>query len=88
MSLDVIGCYWMSLHVNGCHRMSLDVTGSHCKSLTVILHFKFLINPFLSLTLYKTLSLHIYGGGKIYSDTDIEKAGRSDHFPEGTGCLS
>ena len=35
-------------------------------------------------TLYRTLSLHIHGQGKIYSDSDIEKQGRSDHFPEGT----
>ena len=38
--------------------------------------------------LYRTLSLHIYGGGNLYLDRDMEKLGRSDHFPEGTGCTS
>ena len=28
-----------------------------------------------------TLSLHIYGGGKI----DVDRYERSDHFPQGTG---
>ena len=35
---------------------------------------------------YWTLSLHIYGWGKVDLYSDIEKTGRSDHFPEGTGC--
>ena len=39
-------------------------------------------------TLYRTLSLPIYGGGNIYLDRDMENPGRSDHFPEGTGCMS
>ena len=37
-------------------------------------------------TLYRTLSLDIYGGGNIYLDRDMEKPGRSGHFPEGRGC--
>ena len=39
-------------------------------------------------TLYRTLPLHIYGGGHIYSDRGVEKPGRSDDFPQGTGCKS
>ena len=38
-------------------------------------------------TIYRTLSLHIFGGGKVYLDSDIEKTRRSDHFPEKTGCF-
>ena len=37
-------------------------------------------------TLYRTLSLHIYGGGNIYLDRDVKKPGSSDPFPKGTGC--
>ena len=36
--------------------------------------------------LYRTLSLHIYGGGNIYLDRYMEKPGSSDPFPKGTGC--
>ena len=36
--------------------------------------------------LYRTLSLHIYGGGHIYLDRDKEKPGSSDPFPKGKGC--
>ena len=34
--------------------------------------------------------MHIYGGGNIYVDRDMEeeKTGSSDHFPKGTGCMS
>ena len=37
-------------------------------------------------TLYRPLSSHIHGGGNIYLDRDMEKPGKFDHFPEGTGC--
>ena len=37
-------------------------------------------------TLYRTLCLHIYGGGNIYIDRDMEKQGSSAHFPRRTGC--
>ena len=37
-------------------------------------------------TLYRILSLHIYGGGNIYLEKDMEKPGSSDPFPKGTGC--
>ena len=37
-------------------------------------------------TLYQTLSFHIYGEGNIYFDKGLNKPGRYDHFPEGTGC--
>ena len=37
-------------------------------------------------TLYRTISLHINGGGKIYLERDMEKPGSFDHFPKGTGC--
>jgi hypothetical protein len=30
--------------------------------------------------------LHIYGGGNLYFDRDMEKPGSSAHFPERTGC--
>jgi hypothetical protein len=30
--------------------------------------------------------LHIYGGGDIYLDRDMEKPGTFDHFPQVTGC--
>ena len=33
---------------------------------------------------YRSLSLHIYGGGKLNLNSDMEKSERSDHFPEGT----
>ena len=39
-------------------------------------------------TFYITLSLHMYGGGNINLDKDMEKPGSSDHFPKGTGCKS
>ena len=39
-------------------------------------------------TLYRNLSLHIYGRGKINLDSDMEKPGRSGHLPEGTGYKS
>ena len=35
-------------------------------------------------TQIRTLSLDIFGGGQIYLDSDMEKPGRSVHFPEGT----
>ena len=35
-----------------------------------------------------TLSLHIYGGGNIYLNKDMKKPGRSEDFPQGTGCTS
>ena len=35
-------------------------------------------------TLHRILSLHIYGGGKIYLNRDMKKTGRSDYFPEET----
>ena len=35
-------------------------------------------------TLYRTVSLHIYVGGKIILNRDMEKPGRSNHFPEGS----
>ena len=34
-------------------------------------------------TLYRTLSLHIYGGGNIHLVRDMEKPGCSDHFYKG-----
>ena len=37
-------------------------------------------------TLHRTLCLHIYGGGNMYLDRDMEKPGSSAHFPKGTGC--
>ena len=37
-------------------------------------------------TLYRTLSLHKYGGGNIYLDRDMNKPRSSDPFPKGTGC--
>ena len=37
-------------------------------------------------TLYRTISLHINGGGKIYLNIDMKKPGSFDHFPKGTGC--
>ena len=37
--------------------------------------------------LYRTISLHINGGGKIYLNRDMEKPGSFDHFPKGTGCM-
>ena len=39
-------------------------------------------------TLYITLSLHIYGGGKLYFDKDMQNPGIFDHFPEETGWKS
>ena len=36
-------------------------------------------------TLFRTLSLHIYGGGNIYLDRDMENW-CFDPFPKGTGC--
>ena len=39
-------------------------------------------------TLYRILTLHIYGKGQINLESDIEKPGSSDHFPEGTRCKS
>ena len=39
-------------------------------------------------TYYRTLFLHIYGGGYIYLERDMGKPGRSDHFPSGTGFTS
>ena len=38
-------------------------------------------------TLYRTLCLHIYGGGNVYLDRDMEKPGSSAHFPKRTGCM-
>ena len=37
-------------------------------------------------TLYRTISLHIIGGGKNDLKRDMEKQGSFDHFPKGTGC--
>ena len=37
-------------------------------------------------TFYRTLSLHMYGGGNMYLDRDMESSGSSDPFPKGTGC--
>ena len=37
-------------------------------------------------TLYGALLLDMYGGGTIYLDSDMDKSGRSDHFPEGREC--
>ena len=37
-------------------------------------------------TLYTTISLHIYGGGKVYLIRDMEKPGSIDPFPKRTGC--
>ena len=37
-------------------------------------------------TLYRTLSLHIYGWGNIYLERDMKKPGSSEPFPKGTGC--
>ena len=39
-------------------------------------------------TLYRTLSLHIYSGWKIYLNSDRAKSGRSNHFSERTECTS
>ena len=44
--------------------------------------------PIAGQTLYRTLSLGIYVRGNIYLNSDMEKPGRSGHFPEGTGCKS
>ena len=30
--------------------------------------------------------MHIFGGGNIYLDKDMEKQGSSAHFPKRTGC--
>ena len=38
-------------------------------------------------TLYRTLCLYIHGGGNIYLDRDMEKAGNSAHFSKRTGCM-
>ena len=38
-------------------------------------------------TLYRTLSFHIHGEGENILTVMGIKPGRSDYFPEGTGCL-
>ena len=35
-------------------------------------------------TRYRTLSLHIYGGGQLYLDKAMKKPRRFDRFPEET----
>ena len=37
-------------------------------------------------TLYRILCLHIYGGGNVYLDRDVEKPGSPAHLPKRTGC--
>ena len=37
-------------------------------------------------TLYRTINLHINGGGKNYWNRYMEKSGSFDHLPKGTGC--
>ena len=40
-----------------------------------------------TLFFYRTIPLHIYGGGKVYLDSNMKKkTGRSDHFLQGTEC--
>ena len=36
-------------------------------------------------TRYRTISVHMYGGGNNNFDRDMEKPGRSGHFPEKDG---
>ena len=42
--------------------------------------------PLAGQTLYRTLSLDIYGRGNIYLTSDMEKPVRFVDFPKGTGC--
>ena len=39
-------------------------------------------------TFYGTISLHIYGGRQFFLNRDMKKEKSSDHFPQGTGCMS
>ena len=36
--------------------------------------------------LFIELCLHIYGGGNVYLERDMEKPGSSAHLPKRTGC--
>ena len=79
-----------TLHCPSTDLAGLFATGpyqcSFCKYPQLHLFIKWQQKTTARQNLYRTISLHINGGRKIYLNRDLEKPGSFDHFPKGEGC--